>query len=328
MGGDYAPREIICGAVAALQAEKKLKLLLVGKQEQVGAILGGLFYPPGRVELIHADEIIKSDDDPGMAVRRKKGSSLITAMQLVKKGQADAVLSAGNTGAVMAGALLFLGRLPGVKRPALLAVMPGASGTPFVLIDAGANMDARPEQLVQYAFMGRIYAQKILGRPSPRVALLNVGAETNKGNSQVKKAFPLLREYVSGFCGNVEGTDVFFDAADVIVCDGFVGNILLKTAEGLGRGLMGRLGEELKLTPRRRVGAFLLQPLLKGLYRELGYAGHGGAPLAGVRGLCIKCHGASKAPSIERAILQQLYPFVELGLEDLFQEAIRHIPCC
>lgn len=326
MGGDHAPREIVRGAVAALQAEEMLKLILVGRREQIETILGDLSYSAARVEIIHADEVIGGDDNPGLSVRRKKESSLVKALQLVKGGRADAILSAGNTGALMAGALLFLGRLPGVRRPALLTVMPGASGAPFVLIDAGANMDARPEQLLQYAFMGRLYAQKILGRPSPKVALLNVGAEINKGNNLVKKAFPLLQEYVTGFCGNVEGTDVFFDSADVIVCDGFVGNILLKTAEGLGRGLLGRLRQEMMLTVRHRAGAFILQPLLRKLYQELGYAGHGGAPLIGVKGLCIKCHGASRAPSIERAILRQLCPFVELGLEDLFRQSLRDIP--
>ena len=210
MGGDHAPQEIVRGAVAALQARKDLKLLLVGRRDQVEEALSGLTYPPGQLSLIHADEVIGGSDNPGLAIRRKRKSSMVTALQLVRSGRADAVLSAGNTGALMAGALLFLGRLPKVDRPALLTVMPGFTGAPFVVLDVGANMDARPEQLVQYAFMGRIYAQKLLNCHSPRVALLNVGTELNKGNSQVKKAFSLIQEYVPGFCGNIEGTDLFF----------------------------------------------------------------------------------------------------------------------
>lgn len=326
MGGDHAPREIVRGAVAALQARRDLELLLVGRREQVEEALAGLSYPARRLGLIHADEVIYGNDNPGLAIRRKKKSSLVTALQLVRTGQADALLSAGNTGALMAGALLFLGRLPMVTRPALLTVMPGFNGAPFVVLDVGANMDARPEQLVQYAFMGRLYAQKLLGCPTPRVALLNVGSELNKGNSQVKKAFPLFQEYVSGFCGNVEGTDIFFNAADVVICDGFVGNILLKISEGLARGIMSQLKEELGLTLRSQAGAVLLRPALERLRNQVDHTEYGGAPLVGVKGLCIKCHGSSQAKSIEQAVLQQAYPFVQLRLEALFQEALYEAP--
>lgn len=326
MGGDHAPQEIVRGAVTALQAQPDLKIFLVGRREQVKEALAGMTYPAERLELVHADEVIHGSDDPGLAVRRKKKSSMITALQLVRTGQADAILSAGNTGALMAGALLFLGRLPKVTRPALLAVMPGFNGAPFVVLDVGANMDARPEQLVQYAFMGRIYSQKLLGCASPRVALLNVGTELNKGNSQVKKALPLFQEYVTGFCGNIEGTDIFFNAADVVVCDGFVGNILLKISEGLARGIMDQLKQELKLGLRSRAGALLLRPALLRLRDQIDSTEYGGAPLVGVKGLCIKCHGSSQAKSIERAVLQLAYPFVQLRLEALFQEALREAP--
>lgn len=328
MGGDHAPREIVRGAVAALQAKKDLELLLVGRRGQVEGALAGLSYPAGRLEIISADEIIHGDDNPALAVRRKKNSSLAVALNLVKAGRADAILSAGNTGALMAGALLLLGRLPGVTRPALLTVMPGFNRKAFVLLDAGANMDARPGQLVQYAFMGRIYAQKLLGRPSPRVALLNVGAETNKGNSLMKKAFPLLQEYISGFCGNVEGTDVYFDAADVVVCDGFVGNVFLKLTEGFIRGFSSRLKEELELASRGEAG-FALPEAFEQLHERLvGETGAGGAPLVGVNGLCLKCHGSSRARAVEQAVLQQAHPFVRLRLDDLFQKALRDMPRC
>ncbi len=324
MGGDHAPREIVRGAAAALQVRQDLELLLVGRREQVEEALEGVAYPAGRLKLIHAEEVIRGDDDPALAVRRKKRSSLVTAMQLVREGEADAVLSAGNTGALMAGALLFLGRLPGVTRPALLAVLPGFGAAPFVLIDAGANMDARPGQLLQYAFMGRIYARQLLGRTAPKVALLNVGAEINKGNNQVKKAFPLLQEYIEGFCGNVEGTDLFSGAADVVVSDGFVGNVVLKTVEGLTRGLFGRFEQELIRDGRMDTG--MLRPALMRLRAQVEGSGYGGAPLVGVKGLCIKCHGSSQARSIEQAVLQQAYPFVQLRLEDLFLKDLGEMP--
>lgn len=326
MGGDHAPLEIVRGAVAALQAQADLEIILVGRRDLLEASLADLPCPAGRLGLVHAEEVIHGGDNPGLAVRRKSNSSLVTALKLVREGQADVILSAGNTGALMVGALLFLGRLPGVSRPALLAVMPGFGGGPFVLLDVGANMDARPGQLVQYAFMGRIYAQNLLGCPSPRVGLLNVGTEINKGNSQVKRAFPLFQEYVPGFCGNVEGTDIFFGAADVVVCDGFVGNILLKISEGFARGVLGRMKEELGLTLRRRVGAALARPALEGLRDKVDHTGYGGAPLVGVRGLCVKCHGSSRARSIEQALLRQVYPFVQLRLGELFAEALREIP--
>lgn len=326
MGGDYAPLQVVRGALAALQARADLKIFLVGRQEEIRNAIGEMSCPAGRVELVHAEEVISGEDNPSMAIRRKKESSLVTALQLVQTGQADALLSAGNTGALMAGALLFLGRLPEVSRPALLAVMPTFCGKPLVVLDVGANMDARPGQLLQYAFMGRIYSQKVLGCSSPRVALLNVGAELNKGNSQVKKASPLFREYVTGFCGNIEGTDLFYGAADVVVCDGFVGNILLKLSEGLSQGIMGRLKKELTSTARSRAGAFLLQPALLRLRTGFGSDDYGGAPLVGIKGLCIKCHGSSRAKTIEQAILNQVYPFVHSGLESLFQESLCKAP--
>ncbi len=325
MGGDHAPREIVLGAAGALHAKPDLHIILVGHLGQIREILAGTSYPEERLELRHAGEVIHGGDNPGLAIRRKRESSLVKTMQLVRSGEADAVLSAGNTGAVMAGALLFLGRLPKVSRPALLAVMHGFGGTPFVVLDVGANMDAKPAQLVQYAFMGRVYSQELLGCSSPRVALLNVGSELNKGNSQVKKALPLFQEYVPGFCGNIEGTDLFLNGADVVVCDGFVGNILLKTAEGFARSVMSQLKGELSCRPPD-CGDALSPPALPGLRAWVESTRYGGAPLVGVKGLCIKCHGSSRAESIEWAVLQQACPFVQLELGALFQEALREAP--
>jgi len=322
MGGDQAPGAIVQGSVAALGSRDDLHIALVGRQSSIEKALRGLTYPQQRLSIVHADDVISGNDDPGLAIRGKKGSSMVVALQMVSSDQADAVLSAGNTGALMAGGLLLLGRLKGISRPALLAVLPGFAGDPVVVLDVGANMDARPEQLVQYAFMGRIYAQKLLGKAEPRVALLNVGTEANKGNSQVKKAHALFKELVPGFCGNIEGTGFFFGAADVVICDGFIGNIFLKITEGLARGVLGQLKQEFGFSFRYRLGAALLRPVFFRLRAKLDDSEYGGAPLVGVKGLCIKCHGSSKARSIEQAILCQAYPFVKDRVLDLFQEAL------
>lgn len=325
MGGDHAPAEIVRGAVAALQAKDDLNITLVGRERAVREALQGLHFNRERLGIVHTAEVIQGEDDPGLAIRNKKRASMVVALQMVREGRAAAALSAGNTGALMAGGLLFLGRLENISRPALLTVMPSFSGVPVVVLDVGANMDARPEQMVQYAFMGRVYAQQLLGRAAPRIALLNVGTESNKGNSQVKKAYSLFRAYVPGFCGNIEGTDIFFNAADVVVCDGFVGNILLKISEGLARGILGYFKQELKRTARFRLGASLLLPVLQGLRENIDDSEYGGAPLVGVKGICIKCHGSARSRSIEQALIKQVYPLVRNNVPDLFREALREV---
>lgn len=325
MGGDYAPLEIVRGAVAALSANKDLNVILVGRQEKLAEVLNGLDYPKERLSIVHAAEVIESSDDPGLAMRGKKQSSMAMALQMAHKGKADAVLSAGNTGALMSGAILFLGRLSGVSRPALLTTMPSFSEKPLVLLDVGANMDARAEQMLQYAFMGIIYTREILGQEQPRVALLNVGTEANKGNTQVKTAYNLFQEYIPHFCGNIEGTELFFGQADVVVCDGFVGNVLLKITEGLGRGFMHSLKREAAAGFRNRLGAALLYPALRSLRLKLDPSEYGGAPLVGVNGVCIKCHGSSKARAIQQALLKQAYPLVRNNINSLYQEALLKI---
>lgn len=325
MGGDYAPTEIVNGALSALSYLEDLHLILVGKQNELEKTLEKKDYPQKRVTICHADEVIMCDDDPGLSIRNKKESSMVKAMQLVRSGDADAVLSAGNTGALMAGGLLFLGRLSGISRPALLTPMPSFSGKPVLFLDVGANMDARPEQLLQYAQMGRIYAQQILGYYEPRVALLNVGSEENKGNNQVKKAYNLFSSHLKGFHGNVEGTEVFFNGADVVICDGFVGNIFLKTSEGLSRAILSYFRQEIPGQLRYKLGALLLQPVFFKLREKVDTSGYGGAPLLGVNGLCIKCHGSSKARSIEQALIKQAHPFVKKRVTDQLQKALQEL---
>jgi len=322
MGGDHAPGEIISGALAALNTLQNLHVTLVGNENEIKSTLEGFKYPVGRLAINHAAEVIKSDDDPGLSIRSKKESSMVKALQMVRSNDADAILSAGNTGALMAGGVLFLGRMSGISRPALLTPMPGFKGKAVLFLDVGANMDARPEQLLQYAFMGRIYAQQILGYPEPRVALLNVGVESNKGNNQVKKAYNLFQEFLPGFQGNIEGTEVFLNVADVVVCDGFVGNIFLKSTEGLSRTILGFFKQEIEKKIRYKIGALLLQPVFFNLRNEIDDSGYGGAPLMGVDGLCIKCHGSAKARSIEQALLKQVHPFVRKKVTNQLQSAM------
>ncbi len=321
MGGDHAPEEIVKGALAAVCAREELQVLLVGREESVHELLQHETYPAERVEVIPAAEVIASDDDPGLAIRRKKNSSMVVALELVRSGRAEAAVSAGNTGALMAGGVLFLGRLPGIGRPALLILVPSYTGQPVLLLDVGANMDARPQQLLQYAFMGQIYAREVLGLDKPRVALLNIGTEQNKGNQQVRQAHDLFRKYVAGFSGNIEGTDLFFHAADVVVCDGFVGNVLLKITEGLSRCIFEILREEAFSGPRLRLGAALFRPALHRLRSRMDAAEYGGAILAGLQGACIKCHGSSRARAIEQALLRQALPMVRCNLQALFSAA-------
>ena len=326
MGGDNAPGEIIKGAILALSSLEDLYLILVGRKTEIEACLRDLNFSHPRLEIRHAEETICCDDDPGFSIRRKKQSSMVVAMQMVRNGEADAIISAGNTGALMAAGLLFLGRMGHISRPALLTPMPSFSGRPVLYLDVGANMDARPVQLLQYAYMGRIYAQQVLGIAEPRIALLNVGVEANKGNSQVKKAYALFSESLPGFCGNIEGTEAYFDAADVVVCDGFVGNIFLKTSEGLSRAILSYFRKEILTSIRFKAGAFLLQPVFMGLKEQVDASGYGGAPLLGVKGLLVKCHGSSKARAIEQAIYKQVYPFIKNGVIRHFEKALELLP--
>ncbi len=322
MGGDHAPGEIISGALSALTFFNDLNLVFVGQEAIIKKYLDNKDYPFERVDIFHADEVIESDDDPGLSIRNKKESSMVKALQLVRNGEADAALSAGNTGALMSGAVLFLGRLSGVSRPALLTPMPSFSGKPVLFLDVGANMDASPEQLLQYAQMGRIYSQQILGYSEPRVGLFNVGSESNKGNIQVRRAYQLLDQFLPGFCGNVEGTEVFFNAADVVICDGFVGNIFLKTTEGLSRAILTHFRQEIPNKLRYKIGALLLRPVFNSLRNQVDASGYGGAPLLGVKGLCIKCHGSAKEKSIEQALIKQAHPFVKNNVTSKLQSAL------
>ena len=299
MGGDFAPEEIIKGTLMAAEKNPKVHLILVGQKERLLSFLTGM--RPQNLTLVEATEVIGMDEHPANAVRKKKDASIVVATQLVKQGGADAVVSAGSTGAQMAAALLGLGRIKGIERPAIATVLPTLEGGKLVL-DVGANLDATPEQLCQYALMGSIYAARILGIPNPRVGLLNVGSEEGKGNELTQKTYPMLQKAPINFVGNIEGRDVPYGRADVVVCEGFVGNVFLKTAEGLAGVFVQLIKEKITSTMIRKLGAMAVKPGLREFAQMMDYAEYGGAPLLGVNGISIICHGSSKAKAIVNAI--------------------------
>ncbi len=299
MGGDYAPREIVRGAVDASR-EGLADIILVGNRERLETELQ-LLHPPDNLKILHTGQMITMDENPAAAIRRKREASIIVATRLVKQGQAAAVVSAGNTGAQMAAAILILGRSGKIDRPAIATVLPSVKG-PVVLLDIGANVDCQPENLYEFALMGSLYATRVMGIKNPRVGLLNNGTEAGKGNKTTQRAYSLLQSAPLNFVGNVEGRDVFKGELDVIVCDGFVGNIILKFGEGMAQVLYSMLGKELKNSFRFRLGAKLLLPALQKFKDQIDYNEYGGAPLLGVQGISIVCHGNSNASTIKNAI--------------------------
>lgn len=300
MGGDYAPGEIIKGALRAAVAYPDIKLILVGPQDKIMENIPENKLQPN-MEIYQASEVIGMDEHPAAAIKKKKDASIVVATRLVKEGYADALVSAGSTGAQMAAALLGLGRIRGISRPAICTVLPTLQDGKL-LLDVGANPDAKPENLLQYGVMGSVYAEMILGIKTPRVALLNIGSEEGKGNELVQQAYELFKNSSLNFIGNIEGRDIPYGAADVIVCDAFVGNIVLKTIEGMASSLFQLIKEKITSNSVRKVGALLIKPGLKEIAHTLDYSEYGGAPLLGVNGTSIICHGSSKEQAIYNAI--------------------------
>ncbi len=302
MGGDYAPAEIVAGAIRA-QAELGVKVLLVGDPQQIEAHMHQ-HRSSLQLEIVPAEGLVEMHEEPLSALRRKPKASINVAMDLVKQGRADAVVSAGHSGAAMAAALLRLGRLPGIDRPAIGTVLPTLMADKSVLIlDVGANVDCRPKYLEQFAVMGSVYSKFVLGIEEPKVGLLNIGEEATKGNELALRTYQLLQENPRlAFIGNAEGRDVLSGRFDVVVCDGFVGNVLLKFAEAIGEVLLQILREELPQGWRGRLGAMLLKPNLRRIKQRIDHAEHGGGLLLGVDGICIISHGSSQAPSIFNAV--------------------------
>lgn len=321
MGGDNAPAEVIKGAVRAVNEDDRVQIILVGKEDIIKEQLQQYTYNKERITIVHAEEEITNEEAPVMAVRRKKDSSVVKAMTLVKNNEADAFVSAGSTGAVLVGAQLIVGRLPGVERPPLAPLLPTSKGV-SLLIDCGANVDARSSHLVQFAKMGSVYMEHVVGIKNPRVAIVNVGAEEEKGNALVKETFPLLKNCNEiNFIGSIEAREIPSGYADVIVCEAFVGNVILKLYEGLAATLMGEIKKGMMSSLRSKIGALLVKPALKGTLKELDSSKYGGAPMLGLKGLVVKSHGNSKSDEIKNSILQCI-AFKEQNINEKIRTSI------
>lgn len=304
MGGDNAPAEIVKGAVQAIQKRQDIKVFLVGKEDIIQKELAQYDYPQGQLEVVNAMEVIETAEPPVMAIRKKKDSSIVKAMNLVKSQEADAMVSAGSSGAILVGGQVIVGRIKGVERPPLAPLIPTKKGV-SLLIDCGANVDARASHLVQFAKMGSVYMENVIGIKNPKVAIVNIGAEEEKGNALVKETFPLLKNTPEiNFIGSIEARDIPNGDADVIVCEAFVGNVILKLYEGVGATLIGKIKEGMMSSLRSKIGALLVKPALKETLKSFDASQYGGAPLLGLNGLVVKTHGSSKAIEVTNSIIQ------------------------
>jgi glycerol-3-phosphate acyltransferase PlsX len=301
MGGDHAPEIPVAAALAALAEMDGVELVLVGHESSIQLLLDRSRPPANRLRVVHAPDVIGMDEAPLAALRRKRRSSIQVGLELQTAGEVDAFVSAGHTGAVMAAALTTLGRIVGIARPAIAAIFP-TQGLPCIVLDVGANVDPRPQHLVEFAVMGHIYAREVLGRENPRVGLLSIGEESKKGNELTVETHDRLRSLPLDFIGNVEGRDVLRGAVDVVVTDGFTGNVVLKFGESFVDFLGEALREEVRTRPLARFGAFLMQPALRSLRRRIDYAEYGGAPLLGIDGVVIIAHGGSNPKAFRNAI--------------------------
>lgn len=321
MGGDNAPVEIVKGAVEAVKENKDIKVFLTGKEDVVRAELAKYQFPAEQIEVVNTTEVIETAEPPVMAIRKKKDSSLVKAMYMVREGECDALVSAGSTGAILVGGQVIVGRIKGVERPPLAPLIPTEKGV-SLLIDCGANVDARPSHLVQFAKMGSIYMQNVMGIANPKVGIVNIGAEEEKGNALVKETFPLLKECPDiNFVGSVEARDIPAGNVDVIVCEAFVGNVVLKTYEGVGATMLKKVKEGMMSTFRSKIGALLVKPALKKTMKGFSTEEHGGAPLLGLNGLVVKTHGSSKAIEVKNSILQCL-TFKEQAINEKIKEKL------
>jgi phosphate acyltransferase len=300
MGGDNAPKEIVLGAKRAVDEFQDVKIILFGDKEKIEAEIG----QHDRIEIVHTTEMILGTDEPVRAVRRKKTASMVLMAQAVADGKADACISAGNTGALMTAGLFIVGRIKGIERPALAPTLPTLDGKGFLMLDLGANVDAKPEHLLQYAIMGSIYAEKVRGISNPRIGLLNIGTEEKKGNELTKAAFSLLQDSEVNFIGNVESRDLLEGAADVVVTDGFTGNMVLKTIEGTALSIFSMLKTTLTSSLKNKIAAGLVKSDLKELKNMLDYTEYGGAGLFGLNAPVIKAHGSSNANALFNAVRQ------------------------
>ena len=321
MGGDNAPAEIVKGAVEALNENEKLKVYTVGDETAIKAELAKYTYDASRLEIVHTTEVIETAEPPVMAIRKKKDSSIVKAMNMVKNKECDAFVSAGSTGAVLVGGQVIVGRIKGVERPPLAPLIPTKTGF-SLLIDCGANVDARPSFLVQFAKMGTIYMENVMGVKNPTVAIVNIGAEEEKGNALVKETFPLLKGCPDiNFIGSIEARDIPYGMADIIVCDAFVGNVILKLYEGVGAVLISKVKEGMMTSLRSKIGALLVKPALKTTMKSFDASEYGGAPLLGLNGLVVKTHGSSKAQEVKNTLIQCV-TFKEQNINEKIKQVI------
>lgn len=322
MGGDNAPVEMVKGAVDAVNKEQNVTVLLVGIEEIVREELGKYSYDKERIQVVGATEVIETAEPPVNAIRKKKDSSIVVGMKLVKKGEADAFVSAGSSGAILVGGQTLVGRIKGIERPPLAPLIPTAKGV-SLLIDCGANVDARPSHLVQFAKMGSIYMEHIMGVKNPKVAIVNIGAEEEKGNALVKETFPMLKECKDiNFTGSIEAREIPHGQADVIVCEAFTGNVILKLYEGVASVLVSKIKGGMKQNLRGMIGGLLVKPVLKKTMKDFDASEYGGAPLLGLTGLVVKTHGSSKAKEVCNSILQCV-TFKEEGINEKIKECIQ-----
>lgn len=304
MGGDHAPAQLVEGAVAAVAKRSDIHVFLVGQKDVVAKELARCGYAGDQISIVDAPEVIETAEPPVMAIRKKKQSSIVVGMNLVKQQEADAFVSAGSSGAILVGGQVIVGRLKGVERPPLAPLIPTEKGV-SLLIDCGANVDARPSHLVQFAEMGSIYMKYVMGVNKPRVAIVNIGAEEEKGNALVKETFPLLKVCPDiNFVGSIEARDIPNGDADVIVCEAFVGNVILKLYEGLSNTLVSVIRQGMMRSLKSKIGGFLVKPALKETLKAFDATEYGGAPLLGLKGLVVKTHGSAKAKEVTNSILQ------------------------
>ena len=319
MGGDFAPAEPVKGAVEALQENEKIFVYLVGREEEIRRELRQYTYPEERLSVVPASEVIETGEPPVAAIQKKKDSSLVVGLTMVRRGEADAFVSSGSTGAVLVGGQAIVRKIKGVERAPLAPLIPTEKGV-SLLIDCGANVDARPNHLVQFAAMGSIYMEYVMGVRKPTVAIVNIGAEEEKGNALVKETFPLLRACKDiHFIGNIEARDIPKGKADVIVTEAFVGNVILKLYEGVGSVLIHKVKEGMLSSLRSKIGALLVKPALKQTLKSFDASEYGGAPLLGLRGLVVKTHGSARAVEIRHSI-QQCLQFREQALNEKIQQ--------
>ena len=304
MGGDHAPGEMVKGAIDAVNMRDDIKVILVGQEDVIKEEIGKYQYPEDKIGIVHAEEVIETAEPPVNAIRKKKNSSIVVGMNMVKNKEADAFVSAGSSGAVLVGGQVIVGRIRGIERPPLAPIIPTESGV-SLLIDCGANVDARPSHLVQFAKMGSIYMEHVVGIKNPRVAIVNIGAEEDKGNALVKETFPLLKACTDiNFVGSIEAREIPHGGADVIVCEAFVGNVILKLYEGLSSTLISLVKQGMMSSVTSKIGAAMALPALKKTLKEFDASKYGGAPLLGLNGLVVKTHGSAKAMEVTNSIIQ------------------------